>query len=214
MVVDGGDGYAYPRTRPGEDGGQALPRLVCGRALTYNVSVLLVLLRKRLVTSPVPNWSMNGCLGSGFGCSHRTRDGLVLANCIDVKDGPFREYLVDELAKRVDHRCAMTLTDFRAHKRAVIREGQVRSGDRHERDDRHRHDDPCRWVLGWANERKIAALHAERAELQPELTAVAAELSHLMAQRDAPEANLEGLARPVGPTAGTKGRRPAQWHRS
>src|SRR5690625_1746623 len=87
------------------------------------------------------------------------RDGLVLADCIDVKDGPFRDYLVDELIKRADHRCAASLDEFRSHKRAVTREGQVRSGERHEKDDRHRHDDPRRWVLGWANERKIAAPH-------------------------------------------------------
>ena len=40
----------------------------------------------------------------------------------------------------------------------MTREGQVRSGDRHEKDDRSRVDDPRSWVLGWANERKIAAL--------------------------------------------------------
>ena len=66
-----------------------------------------------------------------------------------------------ELAKRADHRCAATLEEFRAERRAVTREGQVRSGERHDKDDRHRVDDPRRWVLGWANERKIAALRAE-----------------------------------------------------
>ena len=35
--------------RPTEEGDEALPRLVRRRALTYNVSLLLVLLRKRLV---------------------------------------------------------------------------------------------------------------------------------------------------------------------
>ena len=49
MVVDDAEGYAYLRTRPSEDGDETLPRLVRRRALTYNVSLLLVLLRKRLV---------------------------------------------------------------------------------------------------------------------------------------------------------------------
>jgi hypothetical protein len=48
VVVDDAEGYAYLRSRPEEDG-EALPRLVRRRALTYNVSLLLVLLRKRLV---------------------------------------------------------------------------------------------------------------------------------------------------------------------
>ena len=52
--------------------------------------------------------------------------------------------------------CADTVEEFRDEHRAVTREGQVRSGDRHEKDDRSRVDDPRSWVLGWANERKIA----------------------------------------------------------
>ncbi|MDF2827227.1 MAG: hypothetical protein K0R01_510 [Mycobacterium sp.] len=49
VVVDDAEGYAYLRSRPENDGEEALPRLVRRRALTYNVSLLLVLLRKRLV---------------------------------------------------------------------------------------------------------------------------------------------------------------------
>ncbi|KZS57746.1 hypothetical protein A4G26_15110 [Mycobacterium kansasii] len=49
VVIDDAEGYAYLRTRPEQDGDEALPRLVRRRALTYNVSLLLVLLRKRLV---------------------------------------------------------------------------------------------------------------------------------------------------------------------
>ncbi|MCB0923431.1 MAG: DUF4194 domain-containing protein [Mycobacterium sp.] len=49
VVVDDAEGYAYLRSQPAEDGEEALPRLVRRRALTYNVSLLLVLLRKRLV---------------------------------------------------------------------------------------------------------------------------------------------------------------------
>jgi hypothetical protein len=49
VVVDDTEGYAYLRTRPGTDGEEPLPRLVHRRTLTYNVSLLLVLLRKRLV---------------------------------------------------------------------------------------------------------------------------------------------------------------------
>ena len=120
---------------------------------------------------------------------------LLLADCIDVKDGPFRDYLADELTKRADYRCAASLEEFRGQRRAVTREGQVRSGDRHEKDDRHRVDDPRRWVLGWANERKIVALRTELAELEDRRAVVAAELADLGAQRDALQARAESLAR-------------------
>ena len=49
VVHDDVEGYAYLRSRPVEEGEEALPRLVRRRALTYNVSLLLVLLRKRLM---------------------------------------------------------------------------------------------------------------------------------------------------------------------
>jgi uncharacterized protein YPO0396 len=121
--------------------------------------------------------------------------GLWLADCIDVKDGLFHQYLVDELTKRADYRCASSLEEFRSQRRAVTREGQVRSGERHEKDDRHRVDDPRRWVLGWANERKIAALRDELAELEEKLATAATELARLDAQRDAVQAKLQALAR-------------------
>ena len=91
---------------------------------------------------------------NGFASSHRGMTGCVLADCIEVKDGPFREYLVDELTKRADYRCAATVEEFRSQRRAVTREGQVRSGERHEKDDRHRVDDPRRGSsAGSTNER-------------------------------------------------------------
>jgi hypothetical protein len=49
VVVDETEGYAYLRTRDEEDGEETLPRLVRRRSLTYNVSLMLVLLRKRMV---------------------------------------------------------------------------------------------------------------------------------------------------------------------
>ncbi len=49
VVTDDAEGYAYLRSRPEDEGEEALPRLVRRRALTYNVSLLLVLLRKRMV---------------------------------------------------------------------------------------------------------------------------------------------------------------------
>lgn len=126
------------------------------------------------------------------------QDGLLLAQCIDVKEGPFREYLINEVMKRADYRCASTLEEFRSQRRAVTREGQVRSGERHEKDDRHRVDDPRRWVLGWANERKITALRTELIELEEARAEAASELASLGEQRDALQARLDALLRVEG----------------
>lgn len=49
VVVDDNEGYAYLRTKETADDEDPLPRLVRRRALTYADSLLLVLLRKRMV---------------------------------------------------------------------------------------------------------------------------------------------------------------------
>lgn len=48
VIVDDTEGYAYLRANEPDEGEEALPRLVKRRALTYNVSLLLLLLRKRM----------------------------------------------------------------------------------------------------------------------------------------------------------------------
>lgn len=48
MILDEAEGYAYLRQRAAVDGDQDVPRLVPRRHLSYPVSLLLALLRKRL----------------------------------------------------------------------------------------------------------------------------------------------------------------------
>ena len=101
---------------------------------------------------------------------------LLLADTIEAADGVFHDYLRDQLTRRADHRCVETLEAFRQEHRAVTLQGQVRSGDRHEKDDRSRVDDPRNWVLGWANERKVAALTDQLIGLQQEIEPLDARL--------------------------------------
>jgi hypothetical protein len=48
MILDDAEGYAYLRQRRPAEGERPLPRLIQRRALSYPVSLLLVLLRKKL----------------------------------------------------------------------------------------------------------------------------------------------------------------------
>lgn len=48
LVLDEAEGYAYLRQRPAGEGEPELPRLVARRPLSYPVSLLLALLRKKL----------------------------------------------------------------------------------------------------------------------------------------------------------------------
>ncbi|MGU3499452.1 ATP-binding protein [Mycobacterium sp. C31M] len=126
------------------------------------------------------------------------QSGLVLADCIEVREGTFADYLRTELLKRADYRCAVDLQEFGSHHRAVTREGQVRSGDRHEKDDRHRVDDPRRWVLGWVNERKLGALRTELTERERDRDDAGARAARLGDQRDVLQLRLDAFLRVDG----------------
>ncbi len=88
------------------------------------------------------------------------RDSLVRK--LSVKpDSEFYEWLEHELARRFDVACCATAEQFRREARAITRAGQIKApGERHEKDDRHRIDDRGRYVLGWTNAAKIAALES------------------------------------------------------
>ncbi|WP_297747445.1 ATP-binding protein [uncultured Tessaracoccus sp.] len=113
----------------------------------------------------------------------------TLAEVVTLRPGPFEEYLRNELLRRANHHRALTLDEFRSaeHQRAVTREGQVRSGARHEKDDRHPVDDPRRFVLGWVNEAKVAALSADLDAARAAAVDDDAAANALLARQDALE---------------------------
>ncbi|MCC8936028.1 DUF4194 domain-containing protein [Bradyrhizobium sp. Arg68] len=49
LILDEAEGYAYLRQRPAQEGEAELPRLIARRQLGYHVSLLLALLRKKLI---------------------------------------------------------------------------------------------------------------------------------------------------------------------
>jgi uncharacterized protein YPO0396 len=124
---------------------------------------------------------------------HRPSHGaLLLTQCLEIKDGPFQDFMRDELAKRADYVCVDSVAELRAEHRAVTREGQVRSGDRHDKDDRTRVDDPRNWVLGWMNERKIAALTDQLVEQHQRWAQAEAQCTSLQAELDVFRVKIPG----------------------
>ncbi len=110
---------------------------------------------------------------------HRT-----LADLLEVKPGPYAEWIERELGRRADHAVVESVTQLADHKKAVTVAGQVKSSDgRHEKDDRFRVDDRTRWVLGWSNEDKIDALLARGAEIQKTVNRLSDELASDAAAR-------------------------------
>ncbi|MBK5931536.1 ATP-dependent exonuclease SbcCD, C subunit-like protein [Halochromatium salexigens] len=93
-------------------------------------------------------------------------------------DSAFYPWLEAELAQRASHACCRTLAQFRRETQALTQQGQIKAGgERHEKDDRHRIDDRSRYVLGWSNAAKIAALEKRAADLQQRIQDVAGAIS-------------------------------------
>jgi uncharacterized protein YPO0396 len=79
---------------------------------------------------------------------------------------------------------ALTQEQFRRETRAITRAGQIKApGERHEKDDRHRLDDRSRYVLGWSNTAKIAALEGQAQRLEKQMGDVATLISQLEKDR-------------------------------
>lgn len=101
-------------------------------------------------------------------------------------DTSFYDWLEEELVRRFDYACCVSLEQFRREDKAVTRGGQVKSGqERHEKDDRRRLNDRTHYILGWSNEQKIAALEKQTADLQVRIQQYALQLAELQQrQRD------------------------------
>lgn len=113
-------------------------------------------------------------------------------------DSPYYDWLERQLAQRFDIACCASQEQFRREPRAITLAGQIKDpSGRHEKDDRHRINDRSRYVLGWSNEAKIAALTGKQRQLENEIGTVATTISQLKAERnqlDSQRQALSGLA--------------------
>lgn len=110
-------------------------------------------------------------------------------------DSVFYAWLERELAQRFDYACCATPEQFRRETRALTCSGQTKTpGERHEKDDRHRLDDRSRYVLGWSNAAKIAALEAQRHSLELYLGKIARDIAETQNEQARLRQRLEALA--------------------
>lgn len=94
VVVDESEGYAFLRSLPdlGDDEEAAIPRLVARRALSFHVSLLLALLRKKLAESDARNSDTKLVL---------TRDQLVEMVRLFLPESSNDARLVDQIETNI-----------------------------------------------------------------------------------------------------------------
>ena len=117
-----------------------------------------------------------------------------LARKVEVKHGaPLADWVEGELARRFNLSCCETMAEFQREPSALTKQGQVKDGAKHVKDDRSRIDDRTRYVLGWSNQEKIAALETERALVAHEVQRLAAAISDAQAEERRQRAQLDAL---------------------
>lgn len=90
----------------------------------------------------------------------------ALYSKLEIKDSPLFEWLDRELRIRAPHQCVASMGEFRRMPKAITRAGQIKSDQRHEKNDEQRIDDRRRYVLGWNNQAKVEALLQQASGLQ------------------------------------------------
>ena len=120
-----------------------------------------------------------------------------LARKLVIKpDSPVYDWLERELAHRFNVACCATQEQFRRETRAITRTGQIKAaGERHEKDDRHRLDDRSRFVLGWSNTAKIAALESEARQLERRLGELGSLIGNIQLEQKTLKARLDALSK-------------------
>jgi uncharacterized protein YPO0396 len=120
-----------------------------------------------------------------------------LVRKLQVKpDSPFYDWIEREVAHRFDLACCLSQEQFRRETRAITQAGQIKApGERHEKDDRHRLDDRRRYVLGWRNAEKIAALEKEAKQQESHLAELAGRISLLQKEQSALKERLSILSK-------------------
>ena len=100
--------------------------------------------------------------------TRRTSEKIWSKNSVpdkfDLKDGPFRRWLEEELATRFDYVCVQNPSEFSKFEKAVTLSGQVKhNATRHEKDDRRAVGDKTQWTTGFNNAEK-RRYYEERAQ--------------------------------------------------
>ncbi len=125
-------------------------------------------------------------------------DSLVARVAVKT-DSPHREWLRAELARRFDFVCCENLDRFRRERQALTLAGQTKGGgERHEKDDRHALSDRTRYVLGWSNRAKLAALEAQEKQLRVFVADAGAKVAALLSEITSLQRRLESVASLVG----------------
>ncbi|UWG97975.1 hypothetical protein LPY66_03975 [Dehalobacter sp. DCM] len=123
------------------------------------------------------------------------RNPLAVSEKLNIKtDSPFGIWLTRELQQRFAHICCEDMDQFRREQQAITKAGQIKAnGSRHEKDDRHNINDRKRYILGFSNQKKIAALEEMERNLIEEVQFYGAEANDIHERQNAGQTRLNAI---------------------
>lgn len=80
---------------------------------------------------------------------------------LNFKEHILTDWVKSEIARRFSHICCADVQHLNSVDYGLTREGLIREGSRHVKDDRFRVNDRAKYVLGWSTQSKLAALAEE-----------------------------------------------------
>ena len=123
-------------------------------------------------------------------------NSVSLINKISLKEeSSYRAWVSQQIGVRfADFICCESLSQFRRVSKGLTRAGQVKgSAIYHEKDDRHDVNDRSRFVLGWINTAKIAALGEQRTSVEKKLQHTGDSIARIQKERTDLEDQLDRL---------------------
>lgn len=101
-------------------------------------------------------------------------DNNSLFNKLEIKsDTEYTAWLANELSKNYgSYICCQDLELFERQNYAITKNGLIKQGNRHEKDDRHQLNDKSQYILGWDNSEKIKDCEAKLNECTAKITIV------------------------------------------
>lgn len=114
----------------------------------------------------------------------------------EIKEGPFSDWMHDELAARFDYVCVDSTAEFGRWEKAVTISGQVKhTASRHEKDDRFKVGDKKRWVTGFSNTEKRLAFEAEAAQKAEQIADLQKKIDAFSEQKRRLDARIEAIGK-------------------
>jgi uncharacterized protein YPO0396 len=82
-----------------------------------------------------------------------------------LSEHPLSSWVSQQVIQQYNFSCVDNEKSLERYEKAITLQGLVKNRDRHEKDDRPGRNDPDRYVMGWNNEKKKAALQIRRSQL-------------------------------------------------